>query len=469
MYLSHYNLAEKPFEISTDPRFLWLGEKHREAMAVLTYGITNNQGFVLLTGDAGTGKTTLINALVKSLHDDTIVAVIWDPKIDRPEFCNLIASAFSMKKQFKEKLDFTVYFTHFLKDAYKDNNKVLLIIDEAQNISLDFLEEIRLLSNIEIPERKLLNVFLVGQNEFNNFLIREECRSLKQRITITHNIQPLTESETGKYIRHRLKVAGTENEIFNKKAIRKIYSFSRGYPRLTNVICDHALLSGYVKELTTITPKIIKECVKELRQPGKITKSKHPELKLPLKKFRKRALVSFCLLFLVVLFAYPFTSTQHKYLLTNFKSFFAQLFQKTAATAYSPITLNPEDFKLTIPFDYKSNELPKSIYAVLDKRAAIMLQNPGITIVIKGYTDSLGSYAYNKGLSEFRANMVKSYLVGRGISPARIRAIGMGEENPLKPNTTEEGRKANRRVEFELIGHNSKQMVRAKIPEPPVE
>ena len=159
MYTSYYRLSEKPFQISTDPKFLWLGEKHREALAVLKYSIINNQGFVLLTGDVGTGKTTLINALVNSLDQDTIVAVVSDPKLDRIEFFNLIAKSFKFRKSFKDKLDFTTYFGQFLKAAHKENKKVLLIIDEAQNISLELLEEIRLLSNIEIPEKKLLNIF----------------------------------------------------------------------------------------------------------------------------------------------------------------------------------------------------------------------------------------------------------------------------------------------------------------------
>jgi len=279
MYLSHYNLVEKPFQISTDPKFLWMGEKHREALAVLKYGIINNQGFVLLTGDVGTGKTTMINALLRDLDSDTIVAVVSDPKLDRLEFFNLIANAFRLKKSFTDKLDFTLYFTQFLNAAHRENKKVLLIIDEAQNISLELLEEIRLLSNIEVPDRKLLNIFFAGQNEFNNILMRNECRPLRQRITVTYNIPPLTETETREYITHRLKVAGARREIFNKQAIRKIYSFANGYPRLINIMCDHALLTGYVKDLTKITPKIIKECTKELSLPGETRSKKTREVK----------------------------------------------------------------------------------------------------------------------------------------------------------------------------------------------
>jgi len=509
MYLSHYNLVEKPFQISTDPKFLWLGEKHREALAVLKYSIINNQGFVLLTGDVGTGKTTLINALVNSLDEDTIVAVVSDPKLDRLEFFNLITRAFKINKIFKDKLDFTLFFSKFLNHAYKNKKKVLLVIDEAQNISLELLEEIRLLSNIEIPERKLLNTFFVGQSEFNNILMKDECRPLRQRITVTYNIDPLTEVETRGYITHRLKVAGGRPEIFNKKAIRKIYSFSEGYPRLINIICDHALLTGYVKDLTVITPKVLKECTKELSLPGEIKSSKPQRVRSEnkeRKRFGKRAVLYSCLLFLLIPLVYPPMSITLKGYVTNAINFYDQLFQQFAGPAHShnsqesellqqektavkSSSLNEQqthtdsriaakkssksvqpldskleiisdagerafdlkDFKLVIPFAYNSNEVPESAYIPLNKAAEVMSQNSTLVMVIKGYTDNAGSNTYNKKLSAFRANIVKSYLVGKGVSPGRIKAIGMGEANPLKLNRTEAGRRENRRVEVELV------------------
>jgi general secretion pathway protein A len=506
MYLSHYNLAEKPFQISTDPKFLWLGEKHREALAMLKYSIINSQGFVLLTGDVGTGKTTLINALVNSLDEDTIVAVVSDPKLDRLEFFNLITRAFKINKVFKDKLNFTIFFSEFLNHVYKNNKQVLLIIDEAQNISLELLEEIRLLSNIEIPERKLLNIFFVGQSEFNNILMRNECRPLRQRITVTYNIDTLTEAETREYIAHRLKVAGGINEIFNEKAIRKIYSFSKGYPRLINIICDHALLTGYAQDLITITPKIIKECSKELRLPGEINKKKAREDKSKESEiFRKRAILFTCLLFILIPLLYPAVSTSLKSYVTNVGNFYEQLFERFALPAHSRNSvesevLQPEkiisdssslneqqsdvesqaatkeiaeglqplesgsenvsefaekaiglqDFKLVIPFYYNSNEVPESAYVDLNKAGSVALKYPDVTIVVKGYTDDKGTENYNRQLSGFRANIVKSYLVGQGVNPTRIKAVGMGEEDPLESNRTEEGRRANRRIEVEI-------------------
>ncbi len=267
MYKSFYNLSEKPFQINTDPNYLWLGAKHKEALAILEYGITSENGFLLLTGDVGAGKTTLINALLKKLQDDVLVASVSNPNLDLMDFFDHIAQSLGIQQQFDRKGDFLIYFKEFLQKINQDHKRVLLIIDEAHNLSEELLEEIRLLSNIELPEKKLINIFFVGQNEINQTLKSNECRALRQRITLNYNIKPLSETETPQYIKHRLKVAGTEANIFKLKAIHEIYRFSGGYPRLINIICDRALLTGYVRSLKKITPDIILECVQELLLP----------------------------------------------------------------------------------------------------------------------------------------------------------------------------------------------------------
>jgi len=264
MYRAHYNLRERPFEISTDTRFLWMGEKHKEALAMLKYGVLARKGFLLLTGDVGTGKTTLVNALLESLNEYTLVANITDPLLEPLDFFNFIAASFGMGERFDNKVDFLLRFAEFLRREDAAGKNVLLILDEAHRFSKDLLEQFRLLSNIELPERKLINMFLVGQNEFNRTLMSTDCRALRQRITLTYNIKPLSEEETLEYIRYRLKVAGTEEEIFHHKAVGEVYRFSQGYPRLINIICDHALLTGFVRQAKKITPTIIKECSQEL-------------------------------------------------------------------------------------------------------------------------------------------------------------------------------------------------------------
>ena len=196
MYLSHYNLRLKPFQITTDPRFIWLGEKHNEALSTLIYGIQEDKGFLVLTGEIGTGKTSLINYLLKKLDYKVINATISDPAMSINDFFKILSDEFNMGTNFEGKGDFLIHFKKFLINAYSDEKKVLLIIDEAQRLNHDLLEQIRLLSNIEVNNSKLINIFFVGQNEFNDILIDEKSKAVLQRIAVRSNIDPLTATET---------------------------------------------------------------------------------------------------------------------------------------------------------------------------------------------------------------------------------------------------------------------------------
>ena len=546
MYLSFYNLKTKPFQISTDPKFLWLGEKHKEAFAILKYGIIENKGFLLLTGDVGTGKTTLINGLVNSLGDNTIVATVPDPDLEKLDFFNFIANAFKIKKMAHSKGAFIVYLSHFLHDAYDNNKKVLLIIDEAQRLNPNLLEELRLLSNIEKQNAKLINIFFVGQNEFNDFLMEPKNRALRQRITINYNLDPLTKDETGEYIRHRLKIAGSKENVFPSDAIREIFSFSEGYPRLINIICDFALLTGYVKEKKKINSKIIKECAKELQIPTQ--KSKIVEIRRETfadikqkntEKIQKKTAVRTAgyigvLTLLLLIAGNLYFQVGYNHYVANMKQFFGQVIKNiknlktdnSSRTAqmnnvgsvvtnsvksdnnslqreglksqrYNAFTIKEKDTlnnsllpkknkdltvlekkdseknkgnnrnekdtddlqkfqlipdqKIIIYYAYNSNEISDDAFETLNRLAATMINNPGISIVIKGYTDKSGRYIYNKKLSEFRANIAKSYLVGKGVSPVKIKTFGMGPLNPIVTEESEKGIRSNRRVEIEFI------------------
>lgn len=265
MYLSYYNLAEKPFQIDTDPRFLWFGEKHQEALAVLKYGVLDRNGFVVLTGGIGTGKTTLLNALLESLGDDVLVANINNPKLDTLDFFKIVAKSYDPAAVIDGKADFILFFNRFLKQVHFDGRIVLLVIDEAHRLSQDLLEEIRLLSNAEQAGKRLINIFFIGQNELKQSLLLPECRALRQRVTLFYDIQPLSENEMVQYIGHRLRVAGSEAQLFTSDAIHEIHRSSQGYPRLINIICDHALLTGYVQGLKTISPEVVNECTQEIR------------------------------------------------------------------------------------------------------------------------------------------------------------------------------------------------------------
>ncbi len=268
MYLSHYNFCAKPFQITADPASIWLGEKHAETLANLQYGIEENKGISLLTGDVGTGKTTVINALLKNIDEKVIAVMIPDPGLSPIDLYNVLSDEFKMNRNFSNKGDFLNHLKPFLYETYLQNRTILLIIDEAQNISHELLEEIRLLSNIESADAKLINIFIAGQNEFNAILEENRNRAFKQRIGIRYHLDPLNDSETHEYINHRLKAAGSDKEIFSSKAIAQIHISSAGFPRLINTICDLALLTGYSLGKDKIDENIIKECARELELPG---------------------------------------------------------------------------------------------------------------------------------------------------------------------------------------------------------
>ena len=212
----------------------------------------------------GTGKTTLINALLKRLGNDVIVANITNPILEELDFFNIVANEFNINKHFSNKSDFIIHFSRFLNDCYTKKKKVVLIVDEAHKLNQDLLEQIRLLSNIERQNTKLINIFFVGQNEFIDIISDKQNRALRQRISINYHLEPLGESEVKTYVLRRLNVAGLKENIFNDHSIREIVSFSNGYPRLINILCDHALLTGYVKGVKTIDEEIIKECANGL-------------------------------------------------------------------------------------------------------------------------------------------------------------------------------------------------------------
>lgn len=615
MYLSFYHLQQKPFLISTDPGFLWLGEKHEEALATLKYGVLDNKGFLLLTGDIGTGKTTLVNALLNTLKNDTLVAMVRDPSLDLLDFYNYIAHCFHLGVTFTSKGAFLIRFEQFLHETYHANKKVLLIIDEAQRISQELLEEVRLLSNIERADSKLLNIFFVGQIEFNEILLRPENRPIRQRITVNYTIAPLTEKETGEYIKHRLAVAGSEKSIFPAQAVREIFSFSQGYPRLINIICDRSLLTGFVEESAIITAGIIKECMGELKIPQ--PKRDRPPLRqapeeketgnepgppaaLPTgpspdpesKDKRRLAGLGVWAAFVVVLLTVGYFSLSQQgaralreypavgyvqgiwqHVVSWVETKGASLPRKTGsppvgsvssggrvsgagkqveggrplpdkpgrlpgkstvdgmkqtpaerihaaavpAAGESPVpsvddsagpsseaehggakvtadhkkeeikgslsgkteqprqpvgasevdgkqrpATNAADQslpvlsteKLVIPFPFDSNFPSGQSLEKLNMLIAALLQRPSLRVIIRGFTDSLGNERYNKKLAEFRANSIKSYMVGRGLAETRIITKGLGPETPIASNETSAGREANRRVEIEIINLN---------------
>jgi general secretion pathway protein A len=264
MYRSFYGLTEKPFNIDTDPRFLWLGEKHAEALANLRYGLMEGNGFVVLTGDIGTGKTTLVNALTDVLDEHVHVIKINHPSLESDQFLSLIVKKLDPSASISGKSDLLLALDASLQQVHAQGRTVVLIIDEAHRLSLELLEEIRLLSNMAHAGKSLLNIIFVGQNELKPKLLQPECRALRQRITLFYNIQPLSPEETRQYMQYRLEVSGQQRSLFTAPAIDQIHRICHGNPRLTNILCDHALLTGYLKDRRQIDADIILECAPEI-------------------------------------------------------------------------------------------------------------------------------------------------------------------------------------------------------------
>ncbi len=583
MYRDFYGLKSKPFRISSDPAFLWLGENHKEALATLRYGILDNKGFLLLTGDVGTGKTTLINTLKSSLGKDVICTAVSDPSLDTLDFYNFVARGFGFDQGVTSKGRFLFGLSQFLHTAHANNKKVLLIIDEAQLLTQNLLEEIRLLSNIELAETKLLNIFFIGQNEFNEILSRPQNRAVRQRLTLNYNLEPLSLDETDDYIRHRLNIAGTTERLFGAEAVREIYNGSLGFPRRINVLCDQALLTGYVRDIRFMDAAIIKECIRELDIPVKPRQSntvrgkpaaqsqpasqasqvsqvsqvsqasqasqaspaspasqaslpqapvKTPEATRP---GRLPAYAGFLIIPLLLLAGFllfpervrtlvvtanhylgdvtaelsgglsnevPFPPVSSSYVadgdgdakplspgdVPTLPGLSSQPLQETGDTLKTGAESYPVDGgletvvstqeqapketveqeapavalkvdvappvlekKVIVRFLYNTNDFSEQGLEALSRFADTLVFYPEARLSIKGYTDTYGNQAYNKKLSEFRANIVKSFLLGKGALSEQMESSGLGSENPIESNDSSWGRMMNRRVEVVVV------------------
>jgi general secretion pathway protein A len=267
MYCQFYSLKERPFNVTADPNFFFLTRQHKEALAHLHYGVDNRKGIIVITGEIGTGKTTLCRFFLNQLGKNVKTAFILNPYFSQIQLLEAIVKDFGLQIKDKSRFSFIWGLNSFLLDESKNGNNVLLIIDEAQNLKPQQLEQIRLLSNLETEKNKLIQIILVGQPELNQKLALHELRQLQQRIMVRYHITPLVKEEVKDYIHHRLSIAGAGDRIrFNEEAIRVISDFSSGMPRLINIICDRALLAGFVAETDLIGLDIINRCTEELSQ-----------------------------------------------------------------------------------------------------------------------------------------------------------------------------------------------------------
>ena len=260
MYETHYGLQEKPFPTTADPSFLFLSRHHEEAMAHLLYGIRERLGFLMITGEVGTGKTTLAKALVEKLEAPAKSALILNPTLSGKELLVSILQDFGSTPNGSTRGQLLATMERFLLKIAQAGSVGVLIVDEAQALMTGTLEQIRLLSNVETPKAKLLQIVLVGQPELSERLAKNHrLRALNQRIAIRYQIKPLAEKEVALYIEHRLRKAGRENPLFTEGAITAIAKASDGIPRRINLLCDRALLAGFVREVKTIDETVVKE------------------------------------------------------------------------------------------------------------------------------------------------------------------------------------------------------------------
>jgi general secretion pathway protein A len=267
MYASFFGLNEKPFSITPDPRFLFLSERHAEALAHLVYGINEAGGFIQLTGEVGTGKTTVVRSLLAQAPKHAEIALILNPRMTPAEFLLAICEELGLHVEprsegsLKDLVD--LLSAHLLR-AHAEGKRIVLVVDEAQNLAPDVLEQVRLLTNLETETQKLLQIILIGQPELRELLSRTELRQLAQRITGRYHLDPLSGDETAAYVRHRLRVAGATREVFSDWALREVRRLSGGVPRLINIICDRALLGGFTEDRHAVGASVVRRAAGEV-------------------------------------------------------------------------------------------------------------------------------------------------------------------------------------------------------------
>ena len=265
MYLEFYGLRAAPFDITPNPRFLYHSTKHREAFNHLMYGIRERKGFVQLTGEVGAGKTTLCRALLEQLDGKYSTALILNPVLNADELMKAIATEYGLSVKGLDRMETIASISDYLLRQTLAGKETVLIVDEAQNLTEDLLEQVRLISNIETDDRKLLQIVLMGQPELRDRLNSHKLRQLRQRITVRYHLKPLTRNEVGQYIHHRLALAGSQGmPAFTSAAIWRVFRYSKGIPRLVNALCDKALLAGFVEKSSRINYWMVGRAIREL-------------------------------------------------------------------------------------------------------------------------------------------------------------------------------------------------------------
>jgi len=439
-YIHHFGLIAPPFQGIPDRRFIWLGEKQLETLAHLKVGIEEGKGVLLLLGDEGSGKSVLLGCLLQIVAGEIATAILREARISVDRFFNFLAAEFKIDQGISTKGDFLIHFRAFLLAAYSRGGKVLLVVEDAQNQDDEILEQIRLLSNMEEKGEKLLSVLLVGNSELKERLMEHRHRALLQRAAVRCRIDPFSTKETDAYIRHRMMVAGCFIRIFTPEAVEAIRQFSGGIAKSIDLICDHAMMRGYVEKRRTIDGKLLTRYAKEAQKTFRLEKCaglsfegaarlKADALNAGKSRFPKATSIG------VALAVFLFLTAGISYL--NFHE------EKPPTVAVPPPPVS-------IYFESASASLSGHASSELDRIVDFLLKNPEARVTIKGFTDLTGSQKHNIRIAQSRADAAKDYLAKRGVEPARIQAAGMAAANGSDRGQRPEDPKASRRAEIEI-------------------
>ena len=267
MYESYYGLKRNPFDIAPDPQYLYLGKSHREALSQLLYGIKERKGVIVLTGEVGTGKTLLLHYLLDKIDkdDQTKTVFLFNPKLNVNDFIHYVLRDLGVNAETGTKGKALHLLSQTLRAILQKGGQFILFIDEAQSLDPELLEEIRLLSNLETPEARMIQIVLVGQPELDEFLRQPHFRQIKQRIHLRYHLRPLSHHETEEYIEKRLKITEAKSPLFTRRAVKEIYDYSRGVPRVINILCDNSLLNAFASDQTIVDAECVEEAAKDLQ------------------------------------------------------------------------------------------------------------------------------------------------------------------------------------------------------------
>jgi type II secretory pathway predicted ATPase ExeA len=439
-YIQHFGLIAPPFQGIPDRRFIWLGEKQLETLAHLKVGIEDAKGILLLLGDEGSGKSVMLGCLLSIVAGEVTTVILREAWISVDRFFSFLAAEFKIDQEITTKGDFLAHFRRFLLAAFSEGRKVLLVVEDAQNQEDEILEQVRLFSNMEENGEKLLSVLLTGNSELNEKLMEHRHRALLQRLAVRGHVDPLSEKETGAYIQHRMMVGGAFLEIFTREAVQKIHKLSGGIPKMIDLICDHALMSGYLEKRRTIDGKLLARYAKESQKTFRLGKGAGLSFE-GAARLKADAVNAIKSRFSKVTFIWIGLAV---FLLLTAGISYLNFHEEKPPTVAAPPPL------VSIYFESASAGLSGHASSELDRIVGFLLKNPAARVTIKGYTDLTGSQKHNIRIAQSRADAAKDYLAKRGVEPARIQAAGVGAANGSDRGQRPEDPKASRRAEIEI-------------------